>query len=94
MRLQPCKQWFLQAGCYAMKGEIPLRATVCFSIEHLYIKMSNDITFFSLPGIIRNFRIQQHDSNEKIKITICLIKQNYNLHLHHSFLYISLLFAN
>ena len=35
-----------------------------------------------------------HNSNEKIKITICLIKQNYNLHVHHSFLYISLLFAN
>ena len=30
----PCEQWFLQAGRYAKKGEEPLRATVCFSIEH------------------------------------------------------------
>ena len=62
--------------------------------HNIYIKTSNDITFFWFPGIIRNFRIQQHDSNEKIKITICRIKQNHNLHLHHSFLHISLLFAN
>ena len=27
----PCKQWFLQAGRYATKGEKPLRASVCFS---------------------------------------------------------------
>ena len=26
----PCKQWFLQAGRYATKGEKPLRASVCF----------------------------------------------------------------
>ena len=26
----PCKQWFLQAGSYATKGEKPLWATVCF----------------------------------------------------------------
>ena len=25
-----CKQWFLQAGRYATKGEKPLRASVCF----------------------------------------------------------------
>ena len=49
---------------------------------------------FHSQEALETFRIQQHDSNEKIKITICLIKQNYNLHLHHSFLYISLLFAN
>ena len=30
----PCKQWFLQAGRYASMGKKPLRATVCFSIEH------------------------------------------------------------
>ena len=30
----PCNQWFLKAGRYATKGEKPLRATVCFSIEH------------------------------------------------------------
>ena len=26
----PCKQWFLQAGSYATKGEKPLRASVSF----------------------------------------------------------------
>ena len=30
----PCEQWFLQAGRYASMGKIPLRPTVCFSIEH------------------------------------------------------------
>ena len=30
----PWEQWFLQAGCYASMGKKPLRATVCFSIEH------------------------------------------------------------
>ena len=30
----PCEQWFLQAGRYASMGKKPLRATVCFSIEH------------------------------------------------------------
>ena len=29
-RQVPCKQWFLQAGHYATKGEKPLRASVCF----------------------------------------------------------------
>ena len=29
-RCLPCKQWFLQAGRYATKGEKPLRASVCF----------------------------------------------------------------
>ena len=32
--LLPCEQWFLQAGRYASMGKKPLRATVCFSIEH------------------------------------------------------------
>ena len=32
--LVPCEQWFLQAGRYASMGKKPLRATVCFSIEH------------------------------------------------------------
>ena len=27
----PCKQWFLQAGRYATKGEKSLQASVCFS---------------------------------------------------------------
>ena len=30
----PCEQWFLQAGRYASMAKKPLRATVCFSIEH------------------------------------------------------------
>ena len=30
----PCETWFLQAGRYATMGRKPLRATVCFSIEH------------------------------------------------------------
>ena len=29
-----CQQWFLLAGHCATKEEKPLRATVCFSIEH------------------------------------------------------------
>ena len=29
-----CEQWFLQVGRCATKEEKPLRATVCFSIEH------------------------------------------------------------
>ena len=37
-----CKQWFLQAGRCATKEEKPLRATVCFSIEHA---RPRDITF-------------------------------------------------
>ena len=30
----PGEQWFLKAGRYALMGKKPLRATVCFSIEH------------------------------------------------------------
>ena len=37
-----CQQWFLQAERYATKEEKPLRATVCFSIEHA---RPRDITF-------------------------------------------------
>ena len=37
-----CQQWFLQAGRCATKEEKPLRATVCFSIEHA---RPRDITF-------------------------------------------------
>ena len=42
----PCQQWFLQAGRCATKVEKPMRATVCFSIEHgnsrdAYVKTSN-----------------------------------------------------
>ena len=37
-----CQQWFLQAGRCATKEEKPLRATVCFSIEHA---RPCDITF-------------------------------------------------
>ena len=33
-RRLPCEQWFLKAGHYASMGKKPLRATVCFSIEH------------------------------------------------------------
>ena len=38
----PCEQWFFQAGRCATKEEKPLRATVCFSIEHA---RPRDITF-------------------------------------------------
>ena len=37
-----CQQWFLQSGRCATKEEKPLRATVCFSIEHA---RPRDITF-------------------------------------------------
>ena len=30
----PCEQWFLQAARYASMRKKPLRATVCFAIEH------------------------------------------------------------
>ena len=38
-----CQQWFLQAGRCARKDEKPLRAPVCFFIEH---PRPRDITFF------------------------------------------------
>ena len=41
-RASSCQQWFLQTGRCATKEEKPLRATVCFSIEHA---RPRDITF-------------------------------------------------
>ena len=41
-RALSCQQWFLQTGRCATKEEKPLRATVCFSIEHA---RPRDITF-------------------------------------------------
>ena len=74
----PCEQWFLLAGCYATKGETPLRATICFSIKQAcphdaYIKTSNDITFSCFT---RN------------------ISRTTTLQMHHTFLYTSLLFLH
>ena len=38
VKVVPCEQWFLQAGRYASLGKKPLRATVCFSIEHARLR--------------------------------------------------------
>ena len=41
-----CEQWFLLAGRYAMKGEKPLRAAVCFSkLTSLHVKLKFKIAF-------------------------------------------------
>ena len=68
----PCEQWFLQAGRCATKVEKPMRATVCFSIEHgnsrdAYVKTSNAITSSCFAGNIRDFKIQRRDGNENVK---------------------------
>ena len=64
-----CEQWFVQAGRYAAKGEKPLRATSCFSIEHVrprdaYVKTLNDIPSSYFAGNIKDFRIQRLDGIE------------------------------
>ena len=68
----PCEQWFLQAGRCATKVEKPMRATVCFSIEHAqsrdaYVKTSNAITSSCFAGNVRDFKIQRSDGNENVK---------------------------
>ena len=94
----PCEHWFLQAGRYATKGEKPLRATVCLSIEHAYprdayVKTSNDITSSCFAGNIRDLNIQRQDGNENVSKTIGLISKR-TLHVHHAFLCISLPFLH
>ena len=65
----PCKQWFLRD---ATKGEKPLPATVCFSIEHArprdaYVETSNGITSYCSSGNIKDLSIQrQDDGNENV----------------------------
>ena len=53
----PSEQCLLQARRYATKGEKPLRATVCFSVEHAcprdtYVKTSNGNTSSCFAGNI------------------------------------------
>ena len=53
----PCEQWFLQAGRCAMKRKKPLRANICFAIEHArprgaYVKTPNDTTSCRFLGTI------------------------------------------
>ena len=74
----PCEQWFLLARCYTTKGEKPQQATVCFSIKQ------------ACP---RHAYIKT--SND---ITFSCFARNISktttLHMHHTFLYISLLFLH
>ena len=77
----PCEPWFLQAGRYAAKGEKPLRATVCLSIEHAYprdayVKTSNGITSSCFAGNIRDLNIQRQDGNENVRKKNRFNKQN------------------
>ena len=80
-----------------------MRATVCFSIEHArprvaYVKKSNDITISCFARNIRDFKIQRRDGNENAKKkkekNNRFNKQITTLHLHHTFLYISLPFLH
>ena len=52
----PCEQWFLQAGRYASMGKKPLRATVCFSIEHA--RPRDD---YEYPTTRRQRKLQQNN---------------------------------
>ena len=97
-QIWPRLRGFLQAGRYATKGEKPLRATICLSIEHAYprdayVKTSNDITSSCFAGNIRYLNIQRQDGNENVSKTIGLISKT-TLHVHHAFLCISLPFLH
>ena len=46
----PCELWFLQDGRYASMGKKPLRATVCFSIEHA--RPGDDFEYPTTIGLI------------------------------------------
>ena len=63
----PCEQWFLQVICSPTKGEKPLRATVCFAIEHArshddYVKKSNGIGFRQRE-LSQNNRFNKQNNN-------------------------------
>ena len=79
-----CDQWFLQTMCSGTKEEKPLRATVCFSIEHArprdaYVKKSNGITSSCFAGNIGDLNIQRQDGNENVPKTIGLIQAKQQL---------------
>ena len=94
----PCEQCLLQARRYATKGEKPLRATVCFSIEHACprdtcVKWQHLLLFRRKHfGNIRNLNIQRQDDNENVNKTVGLISKTTTLQVHHPFLSISLPF--
>ena len=69
----PRKQWFLQAGRYATKGEKPLRATVCFSIKHA--RPRDD---YEYPTTRRQRELQQNNR---------LISKTTSLHVHQAFIF-------
>ena len=56
----PCEQWFLQDGRYASMRKKPLRATVCFSIEHA--RPGND---YKYPTTRRQGELQQNSRFNK-----------------------------
>ena len=93
----PREQWFLRQ---ATKGEKPLQATVCFSIEHarsrdVYVKYSNGTTSSRFSGNIRDLNIQQQDGNENVNKTIGLItNKTTTLHMYHGLFCISLPFLH
>ena len=71
--LLPCEQWFLQEGRYASMGKKPLRATVCFSIEH-----ARPRDYYEYPTRRRQRELQQNNS---------LISKTTTLHVHHAFIF-------
>ena len=64
--LVPCEQWFLQAGRYAAMGKKPLRATVCFSIEHA--RPRDD---YEYPTTRRQRELQQNNWFNKQNNNFC-----------------------
>ena len=66
---EPCELWFLKAGRYASMGKKPLRATVCFSIEHA--RPRDDYEYPTRRG---QRELQQNNS---------LISKTSTLHVHH-----------
>ena len=56
----PCEPWFLQAGRYATMGRKPLRATVCFSIEH-----ARPLDDYEYPTTRRRRELQQNNRFNK-----------------------------
>ena len=76
-----CDQWFLQTMCSGTKEEKPLRATVCFSIEHA--RPRDD---FEYPTTRRQ---RERSQNNRFNIS-----KTTTLHVHHAFLCISLPFSN
>ena len=56
----PCEHWFLQAERYASMAKKPLRATVCFSIEH--VRPRDD---YEYPTTRRHRELQQNNRFNK-----------------------------